>query len=1002
VLGEIRLDIKLREEHAPISELQHALEKIYEGKKYSYPSTWYKNESLLDRLYGLVTKLIECGDGTVVRIEKKDSRFKIIFDPPFSNNYLLEDVIDKIEQEALEELLEYLATHYQDYVRKSEGQAYVLSDILKLREIPPQAAAPQQTTAAAPQQTTAAAPQQTTAAAPQQTTAAAPQQTTTAAPQQTTAAAPPSPAEVPPTPTTDIVKQQKDFVAEYIIFRYTLVTYASLYNRFGKKFTDVILDETNFSVHRHLIYKMVNEINSIDISILELDSLIRAFESLTWIPPQAVAREDLEKFTVRMTQTRIKLLTSFISLAKEILTSREPQILTEDPPKRIIEAFHESEKLLKTPSRQPIIQYILLSKRRKNTIERMLIIIGYDLELNLEYGFIKDIWNTIQKEYIQVTLYPVMLKTKSIEMGSENAESLSKLFDFANGRIYYDELTRDRRLYEYCAGLFSNLILWHYDLKLPDSEKSNVNALFNWAINLSKLQLYEESKKYYDMITLKDSNHTGAWYNKGNVLFRLGKYDDAIQCYERISNSDNFGGYVEYNKGSCYVKTLRYDDARSNYDISVNVEPSFIEAWISKGRISVASGNYEEARIYFENALKIDENCTEALNGKGVMFAKMGNYEEARIYFENALKIDENNEIVLINKGILFSNYYIFGFSSQENQYEIIDNKFKWRKDWPSKEVDYSECMINIVRVLENGKTRIMIRRKEDVESEYIKAVRGHKEAVQLRSMLAIDVTTIEPLKVDPPELKTRRKISFSLDGKYHIWQNIGINKDTGDKIVNSTEIYVLYKYLKQFVDRLQYKPDDKIFKSNEISVIPKETKIVPVIYQPVVDKSKAFIREIHCKDQKDSTEAADIEVSLVFNTDALRSFKTSDRVRRKVKRIVGTMTLEVETFTLHVDKENLENSYVIFQGNYSGDSGIEEDAVRFDNEPDPPQRKIKYYFQDYNHPIIFINTFNHTMAGDDNNINMWKWEYIPWLQNSPVYLGKKSKAEVIDEYQTV
>jgi len=47
------------------------------------------------------------------------------------------------------------------------------------------------------------------------------------------------------------------------------------------------------------------------------------------------------------------------------------------------------------------------------------------------------------------------------------------------------------------------------------------------------------------------------------------------------------------------------------------------------------------------------------------------------------------------------------------------------------------------------------------------------------------------------------------------------------------------------------------------------------------------------------------------------------------------------------------------------------------------------------------INTSNHAMAEDDANHRLWKWEYIPWLENSAVILGENTREEVEKWWKT-
>ena len=56
---------------------------------------------------------------------------------------------------------------------------------------------------------------------------------------------------------------------------------------------------------------------------------------------------------------------------------------------------------------------------------------------------------------------------------------------------------------------------------------------------------------------------------------------------------------------------------------------------------------------------------------------------------------------------------------------------------------------------------------------------------------------------------------------------------------------------------------------------------------------------------------------------------------------------------------------------------------------------KIKYYFNNENHPIVFINTANHAMSCHDTNHRLWKWEYIPWEIDSAIVYDEKSRDKV-------
>lgn len=89
------------------------------------------------------------------------------------------------------------------------------------------------------------------------------------------------------------------------------------------------------------------------------------------------------------------------------------------------------------------------------------------------------------------------------------------------------------------------------------------------------------------------------------------------------------------------------------------------------------------------------------------------------------------------------------------------------------------------------------------------------------------------------------------------------------------------------------------------------------------------------------------------------------------------------------------EVPHFTFEGIYSNDSGIIEDTIHGDRMRPPPKRIISSYFIDYFHPVVFINTSNHPMAEKDNNNMLWKWEYQPFDDESPITYGKKSRKKI-------
>lgn len=164
----------------------------------------------------------------------------------------------------------------------------------------------------------------------------------------------------------------------------------------------------------------------------------------------------------------------------------------------------------------------------------------------------------------------------------------------------------------------------------------------------------------------------------------------------------------------------------------------------------------------------------------------------------------------------------------------------------------------------------------------------------------------------------------------------------------------------------------------------------------------KNFLREIHCY----LVEPNIIEVTLIFNNEELRKFSLLNKLYEKIRLIVYGRIMDIETFRIYFDPNDKvkNNKNFTFQNIYSyindKQYGIEYDTIHGDSPPDVPLRKVKYYFLDYSHPIVFINTSNHAMAENDNNHQIWKWEYIPFVNDSPVVFGRKSRKEIDCSYK--
>jgi hypothetical protein len=187
-----------------------------------------------------------------------------------------------------------------------------------------------------------------------------------------------------------------------------------------------------------------------------------------------------------------------------------------------------------------------------------------------------------------------------------------------------------------------------------------------------------------------------------------------------------------------------------------------------------------------------------------------------------------------------------------------------------------------------------------------------------------------------------------------------------------------------------------KLHVKEPIVLHDNKPSIIPVIYQPAVDGMRGILEEVHCCPQEDNS----IQVTLVFAYEPIRRHKWLSQIYEKFRSSLYGIG-ELESFIIQIGEDGLPNSFD-FTDIYSGNNSLEEDSIHGDpKSSNPAPHLVRYYAESYYHPIVFVNTANHAMAEYDTNPHLWKWEFIPWLENTPVILGNKSRSELEDKLKS-
>ena len=308
----------------------------------------------------------------------------------------------------------------------------------------------------------------------------------------------------------------------------------------------------------------------------------------------------------------------------------------------------------------------------------------------------------------------------------------------------------------------------------------------------------------------------------------------------------------------------------------------------------------------------------------------------------------------------------MFHFSYKQEIYDEVKESKRYYLAWRNKEKvwNYKDCKVTTIG-MDNNRARVVVRRKN---KGYSKFMQSDFEVNLMMGFIALNVRKEEQ----------GNKIVLVFD--------IEQSKDKFHRDLKGVKIWSDYDHETEdlFNTILQKRNNESHNKIIESDFLERNNSLVPVVYQPRIDAWENFLREIHIHEENEGM----FQITLVFQDEVLRKHGILDGIYRYIRLLKYRRIVDIETFYF-------KDNQFFFEDIYSGQSNLFEDTVHNQKEI-----SAKYYFQDKNHPVIFVNTSNHALAPHDNNHDLWKWEYVPWSKNIPIKLGTKTRVEIEDYYQ--
>ena len=338
-------------------------------------------------------------------------------------------------------------------------------------------------------------------------------------------------------------------------------------------------------------------------------------------------------------------------------------------------------------------------------------------------------------------------------------------------------------------------------------------------------------------------------------------------------------------------------------------------------------------------------------------------------------------------------------FSSEYGQFHWTEEQRIW--DWDKL------TTVELVKA-KDGTRKLILRRKGDIHTRYGRPDNPKKDGpnASLRYMLGIDIDEKGPegIECDYYTAKVydhyknrwnligpKKRLSFQIGDNAWLWQW------ADDEVESSrgTEETTIGKVHKYITNNLEAK---NIVYTNIFNLdVDANHKLMPVVYQPAVDAMKNFVREINYVAKLAADGRKEVEITLVFNNEELRKHKILNRIYEIVRQAKYGRFNDIESFVITGQSDDDRANGFSFKGIYSGNNDLEEDTIHGDREENLPPHRVRYYANNYNHPIIFVNTSNHALAEHDTNPDIWKWEYVPWVNDKP-FISEEISREMVDE----
>lgn len=148
-------------------------------------------------------------------------------------------------------------------------------------------------------------------------------------------------------------------------------------------------------------------------------------------------------------------------------------------------------------------------------------------------------------------------------------------------------------------------------IRLAESGKDNVKALYDLAVQASEVKKYEEALEYLQQAIAQKPDFARAHLSKGNAYFNLGRYEDAISSYGKASELDPDLMDASLLRATCEIHVGKAGDAIPLIEDLLRKTPSYLQAVLPLAVAYICEGQKSIGAEYLKNLYALNINIAQ-------------------------------------------------------------------------------------------------------------------------------------------------------------------------------------------------------------------------------------------------------------------------------------------------------------------------------------------------------------------------------------------------------